>query len=52
MQSGRERQGRVGGVVMVQCIDFSFLNTIMLYLRSVLSCNMRRKWIFLDTRPQ
>ena len=30
VQLGRARQGRVGGGVMVQCVDFSFLNTIML----------------------
>ena len=50
VQSGRARQGRVGGVVMVQCVDFRFLNTIMLQLWSVchIICKGNRYFWTLD----
>ena len=52
MQSGRARQGRVGGMVMVQCVDFFFSKHHYAIATECLSYNMQKKLVFLDTRPQ
>ena len=42
------RQGRVGGRVMVQCIDFFFSKLSNAIATKSLSCNMQRKQVCLD----
>ena len=46
------RQGRVGGGVMVQCIVFFFSKLSNAIATNYLSCNMQRKRVCLDSRPQ
>ena len=46
VQSGRAREGRVGGVVMVECVDFFFSKHHNAIATECLSYNMRRKQYF------